>query len=146
MESHPGSHYTATPLNSAYASGGSLPAPWVRPAVAFSNNTQSGQFELYRSGTLSGVVKCPMHGSELWLLDAETLYPAHPQLLNELSREVMDEAIKRHVAVMPFSTATRHLMRKHRAYLSLVPEPARGQFLIPPPPRPVPVEGIAGTT
>lgn len=133
MESRATSHYSATPLSSAYASGGNLPAPWVRPSFAFSNNTQSRQFELYRSGTLSGVVKYSMHGAELWVLDVETPHSADPQLLNELLREVMDEAIKRHVAVMPFSTAARHFMRKHRAYWSLVPEPARAQFLIPPP-------------
>lgn len=133
MESRLTSHYCATPLSSAYASGGNLPTPWVRPAVAFSNNAQLGQFELYQSGTLSGVVTYSMHGPELWLLDAEAPHSADPQLLNELMREVMDEAIKRHVAVMPFSTAARHFMRKHRVYWSLVPEPARGQFLIPSP-------------
>ena len=45
----------------------------------------------------------------------------------------MDEAVKRHLAVMLFSTAARHFMRKHRAYWSLVPPPARGKLLIPSP-------------
>lgn len=142
MESRPTSHYSATPLSSAYASGGGFPAPWVRPSVAFFNNTQSGQFELYQSGTLSAVVKYSMHGPELWLLDIVTPHSTDPQLLNAVLHEVMDEAIKRHLAVMPFSTAARHFMRKHRAYWSLVPEPARGQFLIPSPHD----QEIAGTT
>lgn len=69
MESPPPSHCSATPLRAAYVSGRNLPAPWVRLAVAFSNNTQLGHFESHQPGTLSGVVKYSMHDLELWPLD-----------------------------------------------------------------------------
>lgn len=53
--------------------------PGVRPFVAFSNNTQEGQFELYLSATLVCVVKYSIQGPELRLLEAETPHIPDPQ-------------------------------------------------------------------
>ena len=41
--------------------------------------------------------------------------------------------MKRHGAVMPFSTVASDFMRKHWGYWWLVPEAARGRALIPSP-------------
>lgn len=114
VESRVTTYYAATPLSSASAWGGRLPAPWVRPFVAFSDNTQEGQFELYLSATLVCVVKYSMQGPELRLLEAETPHIPDPQIRNELWCKVMDDAIERLVAVIPFSTAARYYRRKHR--------------------------------
>lgn len=133
MESRATSHYSATPLGSAYASGGNLPAPWIRLSIAFCNHTQAGQSDRYRSETLSGGVKSSVHGQQLRLLDAGTTHSAAPHLLNELLPKLLDDTIKRRVAVMPLSTAARLFIQKHRAYWSLMPEPVRAEFLIPSP-------------
>lgn len=72
-----------------------------------------------------------MRGSELWLLSTESTHLAGIHDLDVLLRHVLDDAFRRHISVMPFSTVARQFMWEHRAYWPLVPGAARARFQIP---------------
>lgn len=131
METRHASYYSATALSSAYALGAALPSAWIRPTLACSHNPVLSQFELYSSGVCIGILRYDMRGSELWLLATESSHSADAHDLNVLLRHVLDDALRRHVSVLPFSTVARQFMCEHRAYWALVPAAARARFKIP---------------
>lgn len=102
----------------------------VKPAnTTVYNNHLHGRFELFVDGTLVAYLKYEMHRGELWALRV-TVDPDYRRRKVQalLIEEVLADALRSRIAVLPFCPLTRAHLAARPEYRRLVPREHRDRF------------------
>ena len=93
------------------------------------NNHLHGRYELFVDGTLAAYLKYEMHRDELWALRV-TVDPDYrrKKVHALLIEEVLAEALRSRVPVLPFCPETRAYLAAKPDYQKLVPREHRARF------------------
>ena len=91
------------------------------------------RFELYEDGELAGFAECVPEGEAAAITHTE-VDPARGGrgLAGELVRVMLDTLRDRGTPVLPYCSFVAGYIGKHPEYVSLVPQPLRGRFGLPP--------------
>jgi predicted GNAT family acetyltransferase len=93
------------------------------------DNPAASRYEVHVGGALAGFVNYHLSGQRISLIHTEV--DARFQgagLAERLARYSLDDARKRHLAVLPSCPYIRSWIKKHPEYLDLVPEDRRAVF------------------
>ena len=93
------------------------------------DNPAESRYEVHVGGALAGFVLYHLRGQQINLIHTEV----DPEFQGagvaaRLARYSLDDARKRHLAVLPSCPYIRSWIRKHPEYLDLVPEDSRAVF------------------
>jgi uncharacterized protein len=93
------------------------------------DNPAASRYEVHVGGALAGFVLYHLSGQRITLIHTEI----DPQfqgagLATRLARYSLDDARKRHLAVLPSCPYIRSWIKKHPEYVDLVPEDHRAVF------------------
>ena len=93
------------------------------------DNPAASRYELHVGGALAGFVNYHLSGQRISLIHTE-IEPGFQGagLAAHLARYSLDDARKRHLAVLPSCPYIRSWLKKHPEYLDLVPEDRRADF------------------
>ncbi|MGB9034221.1 MAG: N-acetyltransferase [Paeniglutamicibacter sp.] len=96
------------------------------------NNQELRRYQLYERGDLAGFVQYSMRGDELWLhyTQMKRRYKSE-EILEALFLHILDDVLRRRLAIMPFCPAMRIFMVQRPGYAHLVPELWQARFLEP---------------
>ncbi len=97
------------------------------------NNQELRRYQLYERGDLAGFVQYSMRGEELWLhyTQLKRRYKSE-ETVNALFLHVLEDVLRRRLAIMPFCPAMRAFMVERPEYADLVPKLWQERFLRPP--------------
>jgi uncharacterized protein len=98
--------------------------------ITVRDDPERNRYELLEGGTLAGVEDYKLAGDHIALVHTE-VDPAHSGtgLAAQLVAHVLDDARRRHLAVLPYCSYVRNFIDDNSdTYLGLVPESRRGEF------------------
>ncbi|MCC3274104.1 N-acetyltransferase [Arthrobacter zhangbolii] len=101
------------------------------PNATVYNNRLHSRFELFVNGTMAAYLQYEMHGGELWALRI-IVDPAYRQRTAEtlLIEEVLADARRSRIALLPFCPRTRAYVAARPEYLPLIPRQHRARFAV----------------
>ncbi len=93
------------------------------------DNPAESRYELHLGGELAGFVMYHLRGQRVNLIHTEVDSRFQGAgLATHLARFSLDDARKRHLAVLPSCPYIRSWIRKHPEYADLVPDSRRAEF------------------
>ncbi|MDQ0096095.1 GNAT family N-acetyltransferase [Paeniglutamicibacter psychrophenolicus] len=95
------------------------------------NNQKLRRYQLYEHGDLAGFVQYSMRGEELWLhyTQLKRRYKSE-EIVDALFLHILEDVMRRRLALMPFCPAMRTFMVERPQYAGLVPELWQDRFLV----------------
>ena len=105
------------------------PSATAAGETVVSDNPAESRYEAHVGGALAGFVVYHLRGQRINLIHTEV----DPEFQGagvaaRLARYSLDDARKRHLAVLPSCPYIRSWLKKHPEYLDLVPEDRRAAF------------------
>ena len=96
------------------------------------NNQELRRYQLFERGDLAGFVQYSMRGDELWLhyTQLKRRYKSE-EVVEALLQHILDDVLRRRLAIMPFCPAMRSFMVERPQYTALVPPLWQARFLAP---------------
>lgn len=97
------------------------------------NNQVLRRYELFEQGDLAGFVQYSMSGDELWLhyTQLKRRYKSE-EVIDALFLHILEDVLRRRLALMPFCPAMRAFMGERPEYTQLVPPLWQDRFLAAP--------------